>query len=64
MKQKYTIQIALDDGELWLLRRLYGKRATTKVGTLVTIAVKRAIVEAATRELIEAEAFVEGEAEA
>lgn len=53
MRQKYTIDIVLDDADVYFLRQLFGKNKNTGVRRLVTIAVKRAVVEAATKELAE-----------
>ena len=51
MKQTYTINIVLSDSDLYYLRKLYGKRKLTKPQTLVTIAIRRAVVESAKAEL-------------
>jgi uncharacterized protein with ACT and thioredoxin-like domain len=51
MNRKYTIEIVLDNGDLHYLRQLYGKRITCGAQTLVNIAVRRAVAEAAKQEL-------------
>ena len=51
MKQTYTIDIVLSDAEIYFLRKLFGKNKNTGAARLVTIAVKRAVAEAAMQEL-------------
>lgn len=53
MKQKYTINIVLSDADIHFLRKLYGKNKKTGADRLVTIAVERAVAEAAKQELTE-----------
>ncbi len=53
MKQKYAIDIVLTDADLYFLRKLFGKNKNTGAARLVTIAVKRAVAEAAMQELSE-----------
>lgn len=51
MKQTYAIDIVLSDAEIYSLRKLFGKNKNTGAARLVTIAVKRAVAEAAMQEL-------------
>jgi ribosomal protein S19E (S16A) len=51
MKRTYTITIVLSDADLYYLRKLYGKRKSTKPQTLVNIAARRAVAESAKQEL-------------
>lgn len=51
MKRKHTIEIALSNADLYYLRKAYGKRSDTSAQTLVNIAVRRAVAEAAKQEL-------------
>lgn len=48
---KHTIILTVSDSDIYYLRKLYGKRVTTKPATLVTIAIKRAVAESAKAEL-------------